>query len=78
MHHISQKRTGKIREMTLKLDMSKTYDRVEWDHLKGIMQKLGINSRIMEIVLRCVRTVTYSVWINGIPRGRSIPTRGLR
>lgn len=78
MHHISQKRTGKIREMTLKLDMSKTYDRVEWDRLKGIMQKLGINSRIMEIVLRCVRTVTYSVWINGIPRGRSIPTRGLR
>lgn len=42
------------------------------------MQKLGINSRIMEIVLRCVRTVTYSVRINGIPRGRSIPTRGLR
>lgn len=78
MHHISQKRTGKIREMTLKLDMSKTYDRVEWDRLKGIMQKLGINSRIMEIVLRCVRTVTYSVRINGIPRGRSIPTRGLR
>ena len=28
MHHISQKRTGKIGEMMLKLDMSKAYDRV--------------------------------------------------
>ena len=29
MHHISQKKGGKIGEMTLKLDMSKAYDQVE-------------------------------------------------
>jgi len=29
MHHISQKRSGKIGEMALKLDKSKKYDRVE-------------------------------------------------
>ena len=29
MHHIIQKRSGKVGEMALKLDMSKTYDRVE-------------------------------------------------
>ena len=78
MHYISQKRTRKIGEMALKLDMNKAYDRMEWDCLKGIMLKLGIHRRMVEIVIRCVCIVTYSVRINGKPRGHIIPTRGLR
>lgn len=30
MHYISQRKVGTTGEMTLKLDMSKTYNRVEW------------------------------------------------
>ena len=77
MHHISHKRTGKIGEMALKLDMSKAYDRVQWDYLKGIMQKMVSHRRMVEVVMRCVCTVTYSIQINGKPRGHIIPSRAL-
>uniref|UniRef100_A0A2N9G219 Uncharacterized protein n=1 Tax=Fagus sylvatica TaxID=28930 RepID=A0A2N9G219_FAGSY len=34
LHHMHNKRTGKVGSMALKLDMSKAYDRVEWGFVK--------------------------------------------
>ena len=73
-----RKRIGEIGEMVLKLDISKSYDRMKWVCLKGIMKKLGIHRRMVEVVMRCVYIVTYSVWINGKPKRHIIPSRGLR
>jgi len=33
MHHINEKKSGKVGEMVVKLDMSKAYDQVECDCL---------------------------------------------
>ena len=37
------KRRGKKGQMTIKLDISKAYNRVEWSFLRSIMLKLGID-----------------------------------
>lgn len=78
MHHISQKKTGKVGETALKLDMSKAYDRVEWQCLENIMGKMGIQHKMIEVIMRCISTVTYSICINGQTQGRIVPSRGLR
>ena len=78
IYHISQKRKGKVKEMALKLDMSKAYDRVEWRCLEWIMQKMGFAEKWVALIMQCLSTVTYAIRINGALWGHIIPSRGLR
>ena len=71
------KRSSKKGFLALKLDISKTYDLVEWDFLKGIMSKLGLPDMSVERVISCVTTSSFSIWINGKAYGNIRPTRGL-
>ena len=59
MHSIDQRRKGKNGLMAIKLDMSKAYDRVEWDFLEVMMRKLGFGERWIGLMLMCVKTVSY-------------------
>ena len=78
MHCIDQRRKGKEGLMAIKLNMSKAYDRVEWAFLEVMMRRLGFSDRWIGLMMICVKTVSYSVLINGEPKGKILPTRGLR
>lgn len=63
--------------MSLKLDMSKAYECVEWSYLEKVMTMLGFHPTFDSLIMACVTTATFSVLINGYPRGHIVPTRGL-
>ena len=78
LHYLKRKTQGKLGFTTLKLDMSKAYDRVEWVFLVKVMEHLGFPNQLVSLISSCMSTVSYSVLLNGQPVGNIKPTRGLR
>ena len=78
LHHLKNKRQGKTSFVALKLDMSKAYDRVECVFLEKVMKKLGFNDKWIALISTSIRSVSFSVMVNGEPHGLFHPNRGLR
>ncbi|GAU22925.1 hypothetical protein TSUD_326970, partial [Trifolium subterraneum] len=43
IHALKRKTQGRRGELALKIDISKTYDKVDWGFLRGVMTKMGFN-----------------------------------
>lgn len=51
---------------------------IEWSGLEAIMIKLGFARDCVELIFRCISSVSYSIRVNQSIYGRIIPQRGLR
>ncbi|XP_019163494.1 PREDICTED: uncharacterized protein LOC109159838 [Ipomoea nil] len=77
-HYLRRKQLGQVGWATLKLDMAKAYDRMEWPFVRQMLLGLGFDERWVQLVMLCVQTVRYRVLVNGSPTDEILPTRGLR
>lgn len=64
--------------MAVKTDMSKAYDRLEWEFIKLVLQKFGFHPVWISWLMECISTISYSYLINETPRGKVKPQRGIR
>ena len=78
LHQMKTQKSKKANFMTLKLDINKAYDRVEWRFLTEIMRKMGFCESWIAIIYECVSTISYSILVNGEPKGNIYPTRGIK
>lgn len=78
LQSMSTRMRGKEKYMVIKLDMSKAYDRIEWEFLQAVLLKLDFNQRWIELIMQCVKNVSYSILVNCQPQKDFKPLRGLR
>ena len=64
--------------MSIKLDMSKAFNRVEWNFIKEVREKMGFAKKWVDLIMLCISSVSYSIIINGEACGNVIPSRGIR
>lgn len=64
--------------MAIKTDMSKAYDRLEWEFIRLVLGKMNFHPILIQWVMQCIVTVSYSFIINGATRGFVQPGRGIR
>ena len=78
LHALRTNSRGREKRMAIKTDMSKAYDRLEWDFISAVMKNMGFSDTWIEWIMRCVSLVKYHDLFNGQPRGNIIPKWGLR
>lgn len=49
--------------MALKLDVSKAYDRIEWNFFRYILLRLGFANTLVNTIMLCVSSVSYSPYL---------------
>jgi hypothetical protein len=77
-HAIQMNKKSEDTFCAYKLDLSKAYERVDWNYLRMILIKFGFNEKFVSWIMGCVSSVTYKVRVSGNLTKGFKPTRGIR
>lgn len=64
-HFLKCRTRGKKQFMALKLDVSKSYDRIGWVFLRCVLLKMGVAQSFVSLIMLCVTSVSHSFLLNG-------------
>jgi hypothetical protein len=71
-------KTMNLKEMVVKVDFSKDYDRVSWLCLRMMLIHLGFGVPFLDWVMSCVTTISFLILINEVASMFFSPSHGLR
>ena len=59
IHTLNTDETSLAKGASLKLDMEKAFDRVEWSFLQQIMLHVGFNDKWISLIMNCVSSMSF-------------------
>lgn len=77
LHHMKCQSKGKKQEISLKIDISKAYDRVNWSFIQSMMRKTGFDKKWVKWMGICMAIVKYQLLVNSDGIGLHDPDKGL-
>lgn len=60
LHSLQKRKRWSKSYMAVKTDISKAYDRLEWKFLEDTMTCMGFDTKWIDWIMKCVRTVSFS------------------
>ena len=69
---------GKMGYMAIKLDLEKTYDRLEWNFIHKVLQAFHFPPKLTWIIMSCITSTNISILVNGGMLDSFEPSKGIR
>ena len=66
------------KRVALKVDIQKAYDTVSWLFLERMLEAYGFHKIMVNWIIKCVTTASFSLCVNGESKGYFKGGRGLR
>ena len=72
------KHKGKEEFMIVKIDLEKSYDRLEWCFIRKVLTCFGFPPNIIKLIMSCISSSSTSLLFNGEKLPPFAPSRGIR
>ena len=75
--HTMRNKRGKVRQVAIKVDLEKAYDRIRWEFIHDTLKDVGLLKEFFRIVMECITTARMQILWEGELTEEFIPSRGI-
>ena len=76
--HTLRYRRGKTGYVVIKLDLEKSYDRLEWSFIQETLVFFQLPPNLITLIMNMISSTRFHILWNGMPLPEVVPSQGVR